>query len=574
MKKIISALVFSLLAVGVAPAAAIDPPAGWSYPVPAAPTIVSQSDPFCSEPDKRCDGVSVVINTPTIPNFDPTYMSALYLKVGTTGASISNGQQGVVVTGLAYGKAHTAVISYFTSEGPLWVTHYGESVSFTTIPMANATPTPSVEPAPSRIPFTQPCAGGTDRTPGLPQCLMPEGLGGSAWNLVDNNSGVVLNGAVCSEGVCGRNGEWRQWPADRKLNDRLWPTGYPEGATYIQTPFDSAYWGRYFTNGVYEVNGGGILQPGSRTIIWPVQTPAPRVDTATVTSETSTSTSAPETSTPISTPSPTPTPTPAPSSEPRGLGGYAVIHPQGYVCGVIVGNAYFGNNDRTMTSEYMGCPVGSPIIFQTKPSPTGNVAGWHGANVTYSGGVFTIRNNGLVAMTISDGIATDSTGRMWDTGSGATLRAATVVTPSLPSQGETATVTSAPSSGSSNTGLTTDTRTATMPLETTTAIVPVAIPPADDDLSSLDEIVPEEEIIDSIEAVVQSNGTTRIQVSTGYNLTAMTVVATKKGSKKKYTYRITTNADGERKFKSGLNLRGYTVVLLKGSTELDRMYIS
>jgi len=570
MKKIISALVFSLLAVGVAPAAAIDPPAGWSYPVPAAPTIVSQSDPFCSEPDKRCDGVSVVINTPTIPNFDPTYMSALYLKVGTTGASISNGQQGVVVTGLAYGKAHTAVISYFTSEGPLWVTHYGESVSFTTIPMANATPTPSVEPAPSRIPFTQPCAGGTDRTPGLPQCLMPEGIGGSVWNLVDNNSGVVLNGAVCSEGVCGRNGEWRQWPADRKLNDRLWPTGYPEGGTYIQTPFDYAYWGRYFTNGVYEVNGGGIIQPGSSTIVWPVQTPVPGVDTRTVTSETSTSVVAPETSTPISTPSPTPTPTatPAPSSEPRGLGGYAVIHPDGHVCGVIVGNAYFGNNDRTMTSEYMGCPVGSPIIFQTKPSPTGNVAGWHGNNVTYSSGVFTITNNGQVAMTISDGIATDSTGRIWDTGSGVTLRAATVITPPTPTQSDTATAASAPSA------TIIDTRTATTRIETATVIVPVAIPAPDEDLSTLDEITPEEEIIDSIDAVVQSNGTTRIQVSTGYNLTALTVVATKKGSKKKYTYKITTNADGERKFKSGLNLRGYTVVLYKGTTELDRMYIS
>ena len=230
----------------------------------------------------------------------------------------------------------------------------------------------------------------------------------------------------------------------------------------------------------------------------------------------------------------------------------------------------------------MGCPVGSAIIFQTKPSPSGNVAGWHGANVTYSGGIFTIKNNGVVAMTISDGIATDSTGRMWDTGSGATLRAATVVTPSQPSLGDTATATTTPSSGTSNTspntpsntGSTTDTLTVTMPLETSTAIVPVAIPPADDDLSTLDEILPEEEVIDSIEAVVQSNGTTRIQVSTGYNLTALTVVATKKGSKKKYTYRITTNADGERKFKSGLNLRGYTVVLLKGTTELDRMYIS
>ena len=438
-----------------------------------------------------------------------------------------------------------------------------------TAPTPTPTPTPTANST-SRIPYTQPCAGGSDRTPGLPQCLMPEGLGGSAWNLVDNNSGVVVNGAICSEGVCGRNGEWRQWPADRKLNDRLWPTGYPEGATYIQTPFDHAYWGRYFTNGVYEVNGGGILQPGSRTIIWPVQTPVPGVDTRTVTSETSTSVVAPETSTPISTPSPTPTPTatPATSSEPRGLGGYAVIHPDGHVCGVIVGNAYFGNNDRTMTSEYMGCPMGSPIIFQTKPSPTGNVAGWHGSNVTYSSGVFTITNNGQVAMTISDGIATDSTGRMWDTGSGVTLRAATVITPPTPPQSDTATVTSAPSS------TIVDTRTATTRIETATVIVPVSIPAPDEDLSTLDEITPEEEIIDSIDAVVQSNGTTRIQVSTGYNLTALTVVATKKGSKKKYTYKITTNADGERKFKSGLNLRGYTVVLLKGSTELDRMYIS
>jgi len=435
------------------------------------------------------------------------------------------------------------------------------------------TPTPTASST-SRIPYTQPCTGGSDRTPGLPQCLMPEGIGGSVWNLVDNNSGVVLNGAVCSQGVCGRNGEWRQWPADRKLNDRLWPTGYPEEGTYIQTPFDYGYWGRYFTNGVYEVNGGGIIQPGSRTIVWPVQTPVPGVDTRTVTSETSTSVVTPETSTPISTPSPTPTPTPtptatpAPLSEPRGLGGYAVIHPDGHVCGVIVGNAYFGNNDRTMTSEYMGCPVGSPIIFQTKPSPTGNVAGWHGSNVTYSSGVFTITNNGQMAMTISDGIATDSTGRMWDTGSGATLRAATVITPPTPTQGESSTATSAPSS------TIIDTRTATTRIETATVTIPVSIPAADEDLSTLDEIFPEEEIIDSIDAVVQSNGTTRIQVSTGYNLAALTVVATKKGSKKKYTYKITTNADGERKFKSGINLRGYTVVLLKGSTELDRIYIS
>ena len=305
----------------------------------------------------------------------------------------------------------------------------------TLAPWAAPTPTPTSTPAPamsvdtgSRIPYTQPCAGGSDRTPGLPQCLMPEGLGGSVWNLVDNNSGVVMNGAVCSEAVCGRNGEWRQWPADRKLNDRLWPTGYPEGATYIQTPFDSAYWGRYYTNGVYEVNGGGIVQPGSRTIVWPVQTPAPTVDSSTVISETATSTSAPRNETSTSTVTSAPTPGTSP------------------------------------------VPISAPVT------------------------------------------------------------------------------------------------------ESQSAIVPIT--PISSVEENLDEVVAEEEIIDSIEAVVQSNGTTRIQVSTGYNSTALTVVATKKGSKKKYTYKITTNVDGERKFKSGINLRGYTVVLYKGTTELDRMYIS
>lgn len=316
-------------------------------------------------------------------------------------------------------------------------------------PAPTPTPTPSAVIAPpARIPFTQPCTGGDDRTPGLPQCLMPEGLGGSAWNLVDNNSGVVLNGAVCSEAVCGRNGEWRQWPADRSLNGRLWPSGYPEGATYIQTPFDGAYWGRYFTNGVYEVNGGGILQPGSKTIIWPVQTPpTPTVETRTVTSETSTSVS-----------------TPAPVSD-----------------------------SVTTTS--------APVV---SPAPSSAAA---------------------------------------------------------PAPAATPAPISAPAP-------TSETQSAVAP------VVPIAPTSTSETDSGLDEVEAEEEIIDSIVAVVQSNGTTRIEVSTGYTLTAMTVVATKKGSKKKYTYRITTNADGDRKFKSGLNLRGYTVILYKGSVELDRMYIS
>ena len=310
----------------------------------------------------------------------------------------------------------------------------------------SATPAPISAPAPSvstnsRIPFTQPCTGGSDRTPGLPQCLMPEGLGGNVWNLVDNNSGVVLNGAVCSEAVCGRNGEWRQWPADRSLNGLLWPNGYPEGATYIQTPFDGAYWGRYFTNGVYEVNGGGIVQPGSSTIVWPVRVEIPRTDTPTVTTESTTSTSTPIQA-PVSSGTAAPISTPAPSTAPTSA----------------------------------SAPISTPA--PSTPAPT-----------------------------------------------------------------------------------------------STPAPAPAPTSSSNDD-ETLDEVAAEEEIIDSIEAVVQSNGTTRIQVSTGYLSTALTVVATKKGSKKKYTYKITTNAEGDRKFKSGLNLRGYTVILYKGSTELDRMFIS
>jgi hypothetical protein len=146
----------------------------------------------------------------------------------------------------------------------------------------------------------------------------------------------------------------------------------------------------------------------------------------------------------VPTPTPTPVPTPVPSVETRTvstgtsstssttttnnntttnqLNGYAVVHPTGYVCGVIVGGSYFAGNDKTMTSEYMGCPVGSKIISQTNASPEGNVAGWHGQNVTYNQNQFAIKNDsGTVTTTIQNGVATDLNGRTWDTGSGACI---------------------------------------------------------------------------------------------------------------------------------------------------------
>jgi hypothetical protein len=90
-----------------------------------------------------------------------------------------------------------------------------------------------------------------------------------------------------------------------------------------------------------------------------------------------------------------------------------------------------------MATEYMGCPAGSRLIFQTKASSSGNVAGWSGFNVFYFSGVFVLSNG----TTISGGIATDPDGRVWDTGSGVTIKAGTVTTATVITQSDTSTVT-------------------------------------------------------------------------------------------------------------------------------------
>lgn len=69
----------------------------------------------------------------------------------------------------------------------------------------------------------------------------------------------------------------------------------------------------------------------------------------------------------------------------QGVGGWAVVHPvTGVVHGVIVGTieTYNAWNGR-MPSEYMGCPAGCLLRFQTRATADGNVAGWHGPEVTY-----------------------------------------------------------------------------------------------------------------------------------------------------------------------------------------------
>ena len=68
------------------------------------------------------------------------------------------------------------------------------------------------------------------------------------------------------------------------------------------------------------------------------------------------------------------------------VGGFAIVNPEtGVVHGVIVGSIdYFGGNNRTMGSEFMGCPAGCLIVQQSTADQNGNVAGIHGPNVTYS----------------------------------------------------------------------------------------------------------------------------------------------------------------------------------------------
>ena len=147
------------------------------------------------------------------------------------------------------------------------------------------------------------------------------------------------------------------------------------------------------------------------------------------------------------------------------LGGYAVVHSDGHVCGVIVAssNDPFGNGG-TMATEYMGCPAGSRLILQTNASSSGNVAGWHGFDVFYFSGVFVLSNG----TTISGGIATDPDGRVWDTGSGVTIKAGTVTTSTVTTQTDTSTVTT--QTDTSTVATQTDTSTVTTQNDTSTTV--------------------------------------------------------------------------------------------------------
>ena len=303
----------------------------------------------------------------------------------------------------------------------------------------------------------------------------------------------------------------------------------------------------------------GTYQPGKYV---PISLPSPPSSSTTISTETTLPSTSKSSDTKTVTTIPTTTPTP--KSIQSGLGGYAVVHPNGKVCGVIVATSAdpFGNGG-TMPIEYMGCPVGSRIVFQTNASPTGNVAGWHGENVTYNGSEFQIRSGtsdtATVQTKIQEGVATDSNGRVWDTGSGAVLKPPTTTTPTTP---ETTTVT---------TTVTTTTPTTPSP---TNSVVPqtlsikVAIPDPVVVNKVLDSLGTSEKE-SQITTKIITNKKSTVSINTEFANSLLQFTATKKGFKP-ITLSVLTNDNGDAKLNIQRSLSGYTVSLKAGAETLDK----
>ncbi|MCX6425601.1 MAG: hypothetical protein NTV47_02425 [Actinobacteria bacterium] len=248
-----------------------------------------------------------------------------------------------------------------------------------------------------------------------------------------------------------------------------------------------------------------------------------------------------------------------------GLGGYAVIHPDGHVCGVTVSTFA---NPAGMNSEYMGCPIGAAIVFQTKPSPSGNVAGWHGLDVIYRNGTFTLSGG----TTITDGIATDPNGRVWDTGSGETIKAGVVTTPA---QSDTKTATS--QSETNTASPQTNTISVTTQSETKSATTSDAIKSQQSVVTEKIEAVIDsdgEEVVPEANLKIKKDNAGRITFTITSNLSeeAVIITASKKGSKS-IRYSVTTNDSGRASLRTTRNLSGFTLTLRFDNEILDLLKI-
>ena len=290
------------------------------------------------------------------------------------------------------------------------------------------------------------------------------------------------------------------------------------------------------------------------------QTPTP-TPTPTPTSS-NTSSSDTRTVSTTQTPTPTPTPTLAPIIT-SGLGGYAVVHPDGHVCGVIVATSSdpFGNGGF-MSVEYMGCPKWSRIVFQTTASSSGNVAGWHGNTVTESNGQFKI-GGGTDTITVRNGIATNTSGQSWDTGNGAPAAKTT----------DTKTVVSSVDTRTATVVSNTDTRTSTAPADNkvTSIITITSISNIESRTASAANLLntytsTEKESL--LNVTLKSTKSAVVNVSSDIPNIKMAVTATKAGSKP-IVFNIKTNSEGDGQIKTSKNLTGYTVTLSANGVKLD-----
>ena len=242
------------------------------------------------------------------------------------------------------------------------------------------------------------------------------------------------------------------------------------------------------------------------------------------------------------------------TTTPSGLGGYAVVAPDGRVCGVIVATSSDPfNNGGKMSNSYMGCPAGSPIVFQTFPSADGNVAGWHGQDVFYFNGVFYVGDQKGSGLTIRNGVVTQS------------VITRVVDTTTATSDTKTVTV--------DTRTVTTDTTTVNAISETSTSISnkeTVTISSIQDTktINSVVASLTVEEREEQLQISLRNNKTALINVSTEFAGTPLKITATRKGYKS-ITINLSTDLDGNAQLNSSRNLRGFTVVLSIGKVKLD-----
>ncbi len=235
------------------------------------------------------------------------------------------------------------------------------------------------------------------------------------------------------------------------------------------------------------------------------------------------------------------------NSSPSGSGGYAVIAPDGHVCGVIVsGSRDPFNNGGVMPNSYMGCPAGSPLVFQTFPSADGNVAGWHGQDVYYFNGVFYIGDQKTTGFTIKNSVIAQ-------TNSQKITETSTLTSDTTTATVETRTVSAR-----------TDTSTSLVQRETITVSSIKDTSTINSVLSSLTNIEKEQQL----EVTLMSSKSAKIEVATNFAGAPLTITATRKGYKS-ITINVKTDAEGDAQLKTSKNLSGFTVVLSIGKVRLD-----